>query len=313
MPDQLVIKGLEFQGHVGITPEERQVPQPIGVDVEVDYPDGALVSASATDDIGEAVDYARVAQRLIEIGMTQEFSLLETVADRMASTLLAEFPISGVRLWVRKLTPPLTSVRGSVGIRVDRHRPFRSHRPMQAGVQNPTELLPARFLTDYLGYLRKGAALDLAAGRGRNALYLAAQGFDVEAIDGDEQGLRALQQAAQDRNLSNVSVQCTDLEANPPLPKEQYDTIIVFFYLQRDLFPSLIGALKSGGILMYETFLIDNHLKRIHPRRREFCLDHNELLRLASGLRILHYEEGEHERAHGTEPAFTARLIASKE
>lgn len=313
MPDQLVIKGLEFQGHIGVTPEERHEAQPIGVDLDLDYPDNALAAVSVADDIARAVDYAQVADRVIEIGISQEFSLLETLADRIATVLFAEFSISGIRLWVRKLAPPIKSVRGSVGIRLDRHRSLISQSSRQPSLQLFPELLPARFLTDNLSQLREGATLDVAAGRGRNALYLAAQGYHVEAIDWDEQGLAAIEQAAHDRNLSNLSVRCTDLEANPTLPKEQYDSIIVFFYLQRDLLPALIGALKAGGVLMYETFLVDNHLKRMHPRRREFCLDHNELLRLTPGLRVLHYEEGQHEGGHGAEPAFTARLIASKE
>jgi 2-polyprenyl-3-methyl-5-hydroxy-6-metoxy-1,4-benzoquinol methylase len=155
--------------------------------------------------------------------------------------------------------------------------------------------------------------LDVAAGRGRNALYLASHGFTVEAIDWDEQALATLREMAVERDLSNVTVRIKDLEADPTLPKEHYDSVIIFFYLQRDLFPALISALKPNGILMYETFLIDNHVRRLHPRRREFCLAHNELLRLVGGLRVLFYEEGEHEDARGAEPAVTARLIARKE
>jgi dihydroneopterin aldolase len=313
MPDQLVIKGLEFQGHIGITPDERRDAQPIGVDLELDYPDDALVNASIADDISRAVDYARVADRVTEVGQSQEFSLLETLADRLANVLFAEFTISAVRLWVRKLVPPVNNVRGSVGVRLERHRPYLSAGLREPSLQLFTEALPAPFMVNHLSALRKGLALDVAAGRGRNALYLAAQGFTVEAVDWDQQGLASMEEAAQERRLSNLTVRCTDLEATPTFPKEQYDTIIVFFYLQRNLFPALFSALKTGGILMYETFLIDNHFRRMHPRRREFCLGHNELLRLTSELRTLHYEEGEHEGAHGTEQAFTARLIASKE
>jgi SAM-dependent methyltransferase len=168
-------------------------------------------------------------------------------------------------------------------------------------------------LTEHLHQLQKGAVLDVAAGRGRNALYLAGQGFNVEAIDWDEQGLAAIRDGAADRRLTNVSVRAVDLEATPTLPKDRYENVIAFFYLQRNLFPALFGALKPGGVLLYETFLIDNHLRRMHPRRREFCLEHNELLELTTGLRVVHYEEGEHDGGHGGEPAFTARLIARKE
>jgi hypothetical protein len=86
----------------------------------------------------------------------------------------------------------------------------------------------------------------------------------------------------------------------------------VFFYLHRSLFPAILSALKPGGVLIYETFLIDNHLQHQHPRRKEFCLGHNELLRLTSGLRVFHYDEGEHAGGHGADSSFTAQMIASK-
>jgi hypothetical protein len=104
----------------------------------------------------------------------------------------------------------------------------------------------------------------------------------------------------------------------PPseLGKEQFDVITVFFYLYRPLFPALITALKPGGMLVYETFLLENHLRFGHPRRREFCLEPNELLRLTESLTLHHYDEGERLQSGaldlGNQPAFTARLLAEK-
>jgi hypothetical protein len=63
---------------------------------------------------------------------------------------------------------------------------------------------------------------------------------------------------------------------------------------------------------MYETFLLDNHIHRQHPRRKEFCLESNELLSLLHGFRILHYDEGDHEDPLRREQAFTARAVARK-
>jgi hypothetical protein len=67
---------------------------------------------------------------------------------------------------------------------------------------------------------------------------------------------------------------------------------------------------------VYETFLIENHLRNQHPRRKEFCLAGNELLRLTSGLRVLHYDErGRRDGgAHGGEGVtYTARLLAQRD
>lgn len=308
-----MIECLEFQAHCGVTAEERQAPQPIAVDVELECPPAIIEAAAATGDIRRAVDYAEVARRIAEVGTGQEWVLLETLAERLLTMLFAEFPIARVRLWVRKLAPPVTDVKGSVGVKLDRSRASQTPDP-----------LPTRFLMEHLHHLPKGRVLDVACGRGRNALYLASHGFTVEAMDRDEQALSELTATARQRNLTTLTTLTTravDLEANPDnppdLPKERYDVILVFFYLYRPLFPSLLQALKPGGVLIYETFLIDNHLRHQHPRRREFCLAHNELLRLTTGLRVLHYDEGEHQTTcdgtHGGDLAFTARLLAKKE
>lgn len=303
MMERVIVERLEFHGHCGVTPEERQTPQPIAVDIALTYPPGAFSQAAERDAIGHAVDYARVAERIVQLGTAQSFTLVETLAERISTTVLSEFPVSTLRLWVRKLAPPLKDVRGSVGVRLERSR--------TALLPDPP---PARFLLEQIGRLPKGTALDLASGRGRNALYLAGLGYTVEAVDRDQQALAALADTAGRRHLQNVTTRHWDVEADPIGPPDlgqaRYDVILVFFYLYRPLFPSLLRALKPGGMLVYETFLIDNHQRRHHPRRKEFCLAHNELLRLTDGLRVLHYEEGE--QANGPEPAITARLLAQR-
>lgn len=306
MADRVIIERLEFQGRCGVTQEERQVPQPIAVDLALDYPPEALSQAAATDSLVAAVDYAKVAERIIEIGTTQEFSLVETLAERLAGAILAGFPITGLKLWVRKVAPPLKHIQGSVGVKLERTQMSPTIGP-----------LPARFLQEQLHLLPKGRALDIATGPGRNALYLASQGYEVEGLDRDEQALAQLAARVKERNLTNVTLHKVDLEADPhrpsDLPKEHYDVILVFFYLHRPLFPGLLQALKPGGMLLYETFLIDNHLRYRHPRRKEFCLAHNELLHLTKGLRVLHYDEAAREERDGDGPTFTARLLAKKE
>ena len=301
MAEHLVIERLEFLGRCGVTPEERQIPQPLAVDLELHYPSRGFRAAVKTDEIAQAIDYARVSERVVEVGTARDYALVETLAEHLAETLLTEFPLLRIRLWVRKLIPPVKSVTGSVGVRLE-----RTQRASGSGI-------PARFLSDQIHLLPKGTILDVAAGHGRNALYLAGKGYTVEATDHDEAALASLAAEAERQNLTNVHMRTIDLEARPDIPAERYDGIVVFFFLFRPLVPVLVHALKPGGVLIYETFLIDNHLLHHHPRRREFCLAHNELLHLAAGLRILHYEEGERGGDCSDDFAFTARLVAQKE
>jgi dihydroneopterin aldolase len=304
MADHLMIERLEFQGHCGVTAVERQVLQPIAVDLELEYAPGTFTLAASTSDIVNAVDYAAVAARVLEVGRKQPYVLLETLGEAVTTMLFHEFPVIRAKLWIRKVIPPVDGVQGSVGIKLDRTRPAAL-----------LDHAPAQFLKDSLPILPRGQALDVACGRGRNTLYLASQGFTVDAVDRDEQALADLASDAAQHGLTSVTIHSVDLEdpARPPeIPAARYEIILGFRYLHRPLFPVLLQALRPGGVLVYETFLVDNHLRYQHPRRREFCLEHNELLSLVRGLRILHYDEGAHHDSHGHEPVFTARLLAQK-
>jgi dihydroneopterin aldolase len=305
MPEQIIIERLEFRGRCGVTPEERAKAQPLAVDLKLDCRIGP---AGHSDDLAHTIDYAAVARRIVDIGTAQEACLLETMAERFLSTLFTEFPIEGATLWLRKLHPPISQVTTSVGISLTRTR--LQHHPEQSGSA------PAPFLLQQTHRLPKGLVLDVAAGSGRHALWLAAQGFHVDAVDRDSAALAQLAQSAAAHRLPAITTRTVDLEQpapfDPAFGRERYDAIAVFFYLHRPLFPLLIEALKPGGVLIYETFTIDNHLRHGHPRRREFCLAQNELLSLASPLHIRHYDEGAHDGVQGSGATYTAQLVAQK-
>lgn len=305
MGGRIIIEQLEFRGRCGVTADERARPQPLAVDLELDCP---LEPAGLSDDLQQTVDYASVARRMIELGTGQDSHLLEAMAERFLAALFDEFPVDQAKLWLRKLHPPISHVTKSVGITLERTR--QAHRLLRA---DPS---PSHFLVRQLPRLPKGKVLDVASGTGRHALFLASQGYQVEAIDRDVQALAQLSSTAHARSLTGVTTQTVDLEPPPPskpnIGQEAYDVILVFFYLTRPLFPYLIDALRPGGVLLYETFLIDNHVRHQHPTRKEFCLAHNELINLTAGLRIIHYDEGAHEGHRDGESVYTAQLVAQK-
>jgi len=153
----------------------------------------------------------------------------------------------------------------------------------------------------------RGRALDIATGKGRNAIFLAEQGFDVVAIDVSPVALDEARQRAAGKSLS-ISWQQADLE-RIELPEATYDLVVDFNYLQRSLIPQIKAALKPGGHVIFETYLIGQEILG-HPKNPAYLLRHNELLELFRDFRVLCYREGKF--SAGEETAFRAGILAEK-
>ncbi len=150
--------------------------------------------------------------------------------------------------------------------------------------------VPAEILVEYRDRLPKGRALDVAMGYGRHALYLAAAGWEVDGIERDPEAIAACREEAGRRGLS-IHVQEADLERERP-PVATYDLVICFYYLDRALIPHLRATLKPGGVIVYETFTIENQKRFGTPRRTEFCLQPGELTALFEGFSVIDAREG---------------------
>jgi len=134
-----------------------------------------------------------------------------------------------------------------------------------------------------------GRALDIACGSGRHALFLAERGFQVTAVDISAVALAHGAERARKKSLS-ISWQQADLE-NCSLEAAAYDLIVNIDYLQRSLLPVIKAALKVGGLVIFETYLIDQQAVG-HPRNPNYLLQHNELLESFRDFRVLYYREG---------------------
>lgn len=102
--DRLILKGMEFYGYHGVLPQERQLGQRFRVDVEL-YLD--LSPAGTADDPSRAVDYAGVYRVVEEVVTGSPCRLIEALAERIARTLLATFPVEEVLVRVEKPFAPV--------------------------------------------------------------------------------------------------------------------------------------------------------------------------------------------------------------
>ena len=101
-PDTILISKMDCLTAIGITGPERAVKQRLSIDLEFPCDTRA---AARSDSIRDAIDYDTVAQTVAEVCASREFNLIETVADQIASRVLERFPISQVRVRVRKISP----------------------------------------------------------------------------------------------------------------------------------------------------------------------------------------------------------------
>lgn len=135
-------------------------------------------------------------------------------------------------------------------------------------------------------------ALDVACGRGRNALWLAAAGYETEAVDRDGEALSDLRQLAVELGLT-VDARAVDLErSGVSLGEARYDLIVVTRYLHRPLFAAIRDALRPEGVLVYETFTVEQ-ASRGRPSNPAFLLQAGELPRLVAPLHVVRQHEGE--------------------
>lgn len=140
--------------------------------------------------------------------------------------------------------------------------------------------------------LREGVrrALDVASGAGRNAVYLAEAGFHAEAVDWAQAGLDALQQRAMAKGLA-VECRVLDLESDNLELGGPFDLVVCVDFLHRPLFAKLRAAVRPGGLIVYETYLLEQKDAAGGPSSARFLLEPNELLKKFEDWRILRYEE----------------------
>jgi SAM-dependent methyltransferase len=162
------------------------------------------------------------------------------------------------------------------------------------------DFTPAPLLVEVAERLPPGRALDLACGAGRNALFLAALGWHVTAVDRSAMGIRLLRERA--AQLA-IDARLADLEAGGfAIEPGGFDLICDFYYLQRDLFPAIREGVRPGGVFAAAIHLFqEGHTER-------YALQPGELRGEFHGWKILFYSESPEAGPHRP----SARIIARK-
>ena len=165
---------------------------------------------------------------------------------------------------------------------------------------------PVTLLEDWLQKLPVGRALDVACGAGRNSLFLAQAGYQVDAIDISPEGLKQAEEKAGEQGLS---INCIEHDLDEPYRFDSdYDLIIVMWYVNFALITRLCDCLAPGGYLLCEEHLITDQ-EVIGPTNVNYRVAPGDLREAVSGLDVLFYRESIEMISEGEQVA-SARVVA---
>ena len=117
--DKIVISSIDCVAAIGVTPEERTIKQRLSIDIEV-LTDSAR--AARSDSLKDALDYSKVATLVMEVCVSRDFHLIETLAELLAGRILENFGTPQVRVLVRKISPVVEPRVSHVSIEIVRSR-----------------------------------------------------------------------------------------------------------------------------------------------------------------------------------------------
>lgn len=162
----------------------------------------------------------------------------------------------------------------------------------------------SNILEKYIDEVNVGQAIDIACGTGRNTHYLADKGFYIDAVDISDYALGEV------KNSATITKIETDLDKYNITPKK-YDLIVNTNYLNRRLVSQMKDALKEGGVVVFETFIVAHGDYKHDTMNLDYLLRKNELLHSFIGLDIMYYEERDDVNLRG-EKVRIASLVARK-
>lgn len=156
----------------------------------------------------------------------------------------------------------------------------------------PMPMTPSAIVTEHVKPAVDKRALDIACGAGRNTHYLAKLGYEIDAVDVSDYALSQIEHSTM---IHTIETDLTQYIITP----NRYDLILNINYLERKLFPSIMAGLKSGGVLIFETFITAHEEGYHNPSNPDFLLRSNELPNVFCDLKVLFYEERDDRNMYG--------------
>jgi 7,8-dihydroneopterin aldolase/epimerase/oxygenase len=117
--DTIILSGIDTFAYGGVSAAEREIGQRYRIDVELSID---TRPAAASDAIDDAVHYGHVHDAVVTVLRSRPFNLLESAADRIASSILEQFPVDRVKVRLSKLLPPIDGVVASAAVEISRSR-----------------------------------------------------------------------------------------------------------------------------------------------------------------------------------------------
>ena len=151
-------------------------------------------------------------------------------------------------------------------------------------LDNPMPETVSPLVEKYIEHATVGQAIDIACGTGRNAHYLSDLGFMVDAVDISDYALERVKNSA---TINKIDIDLDKYNLTP----NKYDLIVNVNYLNRRLVSQMKDALKSGGVIMFETFIVAHGDFKLPTTNLDYLLRKNELLHSFIGLDVIYYEE----------------------
>lgn len=165
---------------------------------------------------------------------------------------------------------------------------------------------PNAFLVEVAASLTPGTALDVGMGQGRNALFLASQGWEVTGFDVSEVGLQSARAQARAAGLTMTTVRASDTEFDWGTSRWEM-IVMTYFPSLREAMPRVIQSLRPGGVLVVEAYHADSG-----AAGPSVTFQAGELPALVTPLRVVRYEEPHARADWGLFDTALVRLLAQK-